>query len=31
MPEFAKFGPDPTKAARDTAHQVIGEFMRKKR
>ena len=31
MPEFAKFGNDPTKAARDTAHQVIGEFMRKKR
>ena len=30
MPEFAKFGNDPTKAARDTAHSVISEFMRKR-
>jgi hypothetical protein len=30
IPEFAKFGNDPNKAARDTAHQMIGEFMRKR-
>ena len=30
MPEFAKFGTDPNKAARDTAHGMISEFMRKR-
>jgi hypothetical protein len=30
MPEFAKFGNDPLKASREVAHQVIGEFMRKR-
>lgn len=31
FPEWATFGKDPIKASRDTAHQVIGEFMRKRR
>lgn len=31
FPEWAKFGPDPVKASRDTANQVITEFMRAKR
>lgn len=31
FPEWAKFGKDPVAASRDTAHQVIGEFMRAKR
>ena len=30
IPEFAKFGTDPVRASRDTAHQVITEFMRKR-
>ena len=30
FPEWAKFGPDPVKASRDTAHSVISEFMRKR-
>jgi len=30
LPEFAKFGENPDKAARNTAHQMIGEFMRKR-
>jgi len=30
IPEFAKFGTDPVKASRDTAHAVISEFMRKR-
>jgi hypothetical protein len=30
FPDWAKFGKDPNKAARDTAHTVIGEFMRKR-
>lgn len=30
IPEFAKFGTDPVRASRDTAHQVISEFMRKR-
>lgn len=30
FPEWAKFGKDPNKAARETAHTVIGEFMRKR-
>jgi hypothetical protein len=30
IPEFAKFGTDPLKASREVAHQVIGEFMRKR-
>jgi hypothetical protein len=30
IPEFAKFGDNPVKASRDTAHQVITEFMRKR-
>lgn len=30
MPEFAKFGADPNKAARDTAHSIISDFMRKR-
>jgi hypothetical protein len=30
FPEFAKFADNPAKAARDTAHQIIGEFMRKR-
>lgn len=31
FPEWAKFGHDPVAASRDTAHTVIGEFMRAKR
>jgi hypothetical protein len=31
FPEWGKFGKDPVKASRDTAHQVITEFMRAKR
>jgi hypothetical protein len=31
FPEWAKFGPDPVGASRDTAHQVITEFMHKRR
>ena len=31
FPEWAKFGPDPVKASRDTANQVITELMRSKR
>ena len=30
FPEWAKFGADPVKASRDTAHTVITEFMRKR-
>lgn len=30
FPEWGKFGADPVKASRDTAHQVITEFMRKR-
>lgn len=30
FPEWGKFGADPQKASRDTAHQVITEFMRKR-
>jgi hypothetical protein len=30
FPEWAKYGADPVKASRDTAHQVITEFMRKR-
>ena len=30
FPEWGKFGPDPVKASRDTAHNVISEFMRKR-
>lgn len=30
FPEWAKFGPDPDKAARNTAHGMITEFMRKR-
>lgn len=30
FPEWSKFGADPNKAARDTAHTVITEFMRKR-
>lgn len=30
IPEWAKFGKDPNKAARETAHTVITEFMRKR-
>lgn len=30
FPEIAKFGIDPVKASRDTAHAVISEFMRKR-
>ena len=30
FPEWAKFAPDPNKAARDTANSMIGEFMRKR-
>jgi hypothetical protein len=30
IPEFAKFGADPVRASRDTAHAVITEFMRKR-
>ncbi|SRR6266567_2621435 len=30
MPEFAKYAPDPNKAARDTATSMITEFMRKR-
>ena len=30
FPEWAKYGPDPVKASRDTAHTVITEFMRKR-
>jgi hypothetical protein len=30
FPEFAKYSVDPNKAARDTAHSVITEFMRKR-
>jgi hypothetical protein len=31
FPEWAKFGPDPVKASRDTANQVITELMRQRR
>jgi hypothetical protein len=31
LPEFAKFGTNPDKAARDTAHSMISDFMRKRR
>lgn len=31
FPEWSKFGADPVKASRDTANQVITEFMRAKR
>jgi hypothetical protein len=30
FPEWGKFGADPVKASRDTAHNVITEFMRKR-
>lgn len=30
FPEWSKFGQDPVKASRDTAHTVITEFMRKR-
>ena len=30
FPEWGKFGADPVKASRDTAHTVITEFMRKR-
>jgi spermidine/putrescine-binding protein len=30
IPEFAKFGPDPVRASRESAHAIIGEFMRKR-
>jgi len=30
FPEWGKFGADPIKASRDTAHNVITEFMRKR-
>jgi hypothetical protein len=30
FPEWSKFGADPVKASRDTAHTVITEFMRKR-
>jgi len=30
FPEWGKFGTDPVKASRDTAHTVITEFMRKR-
>jgi len=30
FPEWSKFGSDPVKASRDTAHNVITEFMRKR-
>lgn len=30
FPEWGKFGADPVKASRDTAHTVISEFMRKR-
>lgn len=30
FPEWSKFGADPVKASRDTAHNVITEFMRKR-
>lgn len=30
FPEMDKFGKDPVKASRDIAHQMIGEFMRKR-
>jgi hypothetical protein len=30
FPEWGKFGKDPVRASRDTAHQVITEFMRKR-
>jgi hypothetical protein len=30
FPEWAKFGPNPNQAARDTAHSMITEFMRKR-
>jgi hypothetical protein len=30
FPEWGKFGSDPVKASRDTAHTVITEFMRKR-
>jgi hypothetical protein len=30
IPEFAKFGTNPKQASYDVAHQVIGEFMRKR-
>jgi hypothetical protein len=30
FPEWSKFGIDPVKASRDTAHTVITEFMRKR-
>lgn len=30
FPEWSKFGSDPVKASRDTAHTVITEFMRKR-
>jgi hypothetical protein len=30
FPEWGKFGSDPVKASRDTAHNVITEFMRKR-
>ncbi len=31
FPEWATFGKDPVRASRDTAHNVISEFMRAKR
>ena len=31
FPEWAKFGPDPVKASRETANQVITELMRQRR
>jgi len=31
FPEFDKYKDDPIRASRDMAHQVIGEFMRKRR
>lgn len=30
FPEWGKFGKDPVKASRDTAHTVIGEFMKRR-
>ena len=30
FPDWAEFGKDPVKASRDRAHQVIGEFMRRR-
>lgn len=31
FPEWARFGKDPIRASREVAHEVIGEFMRKRR